>query len=62
MNPILIWLAARLKEPTTYLGIPAMIAGFTHYQPSATMSENIVSIATVIGGALGTFLAEKGKA
>ena len=56
------WLAARLREPSTYAGLASLSALAFHYAPPDTVVANITLIGTGIGGLLAFFLSEAPKA
>jgi DMSO reductase anchor subunit len=51
------WLAARLKEPSTYAGLAAVAAVFHMGIPPDALTA-ITQIGTGVGGLLAVFLAE----
>lgn len=54
------WIAARLKEPSTYAGIAAVTAALGMSLPPGII-QNVTLIGTGIGGLLAFFLPEAKK-
>ncbi len=58
-NPIILWVAARLEEPSTWAGFAALV-GSMSFVPNATADAQIVSVVGVaIAGALAVVVPEK---
>lgn len=53
------WIAARLKEPTTYGGIASILA-LIGVQISPEMQSEIITICMGVGGVLMVLMREKG--
>lgn len=56
MTPILEYVIARLKEPSTYGGLAALLGA---YHINAAQSAAIIAVLTALGGLLAVFLPEK---
>ena len=54
------WLAARMKEPSTWAGVAAMSA-LAHHQLDSEMAQNLATAGTVLGGVLASTLSESSK-
>jgi hypothetical protein len=52
------WLGARLREPSTYVGIAALLAGVVHLPAAAQWATVITDGGLALGGLLGIVLPE----
>jgi len=55
MKPVLQYIIARLKEPTTYGGLAVLLAA---YHISAVQANAIIAVCVAVGGLLSVFLPE----
>jgi len=61
MEPVVAWVAARMKEPSTWAGGSTIIAGALTYAGlphDATTIQTISSMGMMLGGVLATILPE----
>lgn len=61
LDALLGWLAARLVEPSTYLGLSTILV-LLHLGAPPGLTQSITYIGMGIGGVLGIILKEKGIA
>jgi hypothetical protein len=52
------WIGARLREPSTYVGLAAILAAI-HIADAQTWTNIIMSLGIGIGGLIGMFLPER---
>ncbi len=61
-NPIILWVVARLEEPSTWAGFAAVI-GSMSFLPNASAEAQIVSaVGVAIAGALAVVFPRKSEA
>ena len=59
MNPIIVWVLARLKEPSTYAGIAGMVATMTFLPHAQDYASQITTLGGIFASALAVLLSEK---
>lgn len=52
----LSWIGARLREPSTYAGLAAVLSGLFHFANSAGWAAAIMSIGIGVGGIIAIVL------
>jgi hypothetical protein len=58
-NPIILWVVARLEEPSTWAGVAALV-GSMSFLPNASVEAQVVSaVGVAIAGALAVVFPEK---
>ena len=53
------WIGARMREPSTYAGLSALLLGLFHLQSAEAWSAAIISIGIGIGGIIAILLPER---
>lgn len=56
-TPFFTWLVARMREPSTWAGISALLVSYVSL--SAEQTQAIVTLGIALGGFLAVFMSEK---
>jgi hypothetical protein len=59
MNVLLAWAVARLREPSSYAGLAALLVSFHVCRDCVDLSAALTSLGIGAAGLLSVFLAEK---
>jgi uncharacterized YccA/Bax inhibitor family protein len=60
MNPILVYLAARMLEPSTWAGLSTILVAFKILPNDPSLATTLTTVGVAVGGVLAALFPEKG--